>query len=95
MDARRGWGADVTRQGSCGGWVALNTILPYIQTHKQNSTSTSPIPTQTKKQIPQDVPCFRHPVVQLFMAGFLPFSAIYIELHYIFNSIWGHKARAA
>lgn len=25
------------------------------------------------------------------MAGFLPFSAIYIELHYIFNSIWGHK----
>jgi hypothetical protein len=39
------------------------------------------------------VPCFRHPVVQLFMAGFLPFSAIYIELHYIFNSIWGHKVR--
>lgn len=37
------------------------------------------------------MPCFRHPVAQLFMAGFLPFSAIYIELHYIFNSIWGHK----
>jgi hypothetical protein len=43
------------------------------------------------RQIPKDVPCFRHPVAQLFMAGFLPFSAIYIELHYIFNSIWGHK----
>ena len=26
-------------------------------------------------------------------AGFLPFSAIYIELHYIFSSIWGHKVR--
>jgi len=25
------------------------------------------------------------------MAGFLPFSAIYIELHYIFASLWGHK----
>lgn len=25
------------------------------------------------------------------MAGFLPFSAIYIELHYIFASMWGHK----
>jgi hypothetical protein len=25
------------------------------------------------------------------MAGFLPFSAIYIELYYIFASIWGHK----
>ena len=28
-------------------------------------------------------------------AGFLPFSAIYIELHYIFSSIWGHKVRRA
>jgi len=42
-------------------------------------------------QVPKDVPWFRHPLAQLFMAGFLPFSAIYIELHYIFNSIWGHK----
>ena len=25
------------------------------------------------------------------MAGFLPFSAIYIELHYIFASLWGLK----
>lgn len=51
-------------------------------------------PCRTKKvarEIPKDVPCFRHPLAQLFMAGFLPFSAIYIELHYIFNSIWGHK----
>jgi len=25
------------------------------------------------------------------VAGFLPFSAIYIELHYIFASMWGHQ----
>ncbi|CAL9758931.1 unnamed protein product [Musa acuminata subsp. burmannicoides] len=25
------------------------------------------------------------------MAGFLPFSAIYVELYYIFASVWGHK----
>ncbi len=30
---------------------------------------------------------------QMFMAGFLPFSAIYIELFYIFASVWGHKVR--
>ena len=30
-----------------------------------------------------------HPVVH--GAGFLPFSAIYIELYYIFASVWGHK----
>lgn len=29
----------------------------------------------------------------MIMAGFLPFSAIYIELYYIFASVWGHKAR--
>jgi hypothetical protein len=28
---------------------------------------------------------------QMLFAGFLPFSAIYIELHYIFVSVWGHK----
>ena len=26
-----------------------------------------------------------------YSAGFLPFSAIYIELYYIFASVWGHK----
>lgn len=27
----------------------------------------------------------------MFMSGFLPFSAIYLELHYIFASVWGHQ----
>ena len=40
--------------------------------------------------------CTHVPVVcgtshPLSAAGFLPFSAIYIELYYIFASIWGHK----
>ena len=26
----------------------------------------------------------------MLVAGFLPFSAIYIELYYIFTSVWGH-----
>lgn len=43
------------------------------------------------REVPKNTSWYRHPVVQLFMAGFLPFSAIYIELHYIFASIWGHK----
>ena len=25
------------------------------------------------------------------MAGFFPFSAIYIELYYVLSSIWGHR----
>lgn len=37
------------------------------------------------------MPWFREALPQMVMAGFLPFSAIYIELYYIFASVWGHK----
>jgi Endomembrane protein 70 len=50
-------------------------------------------PTRTTKvarEIPTDVPFYRGRIFQVLIAGFLPFSAIYIELHYIFASIWGH-----
>lgn len=43
------------------------------------------------RQVPKDIPWYRRHVAQMFMSGFLPFSAIYIELHYIFASIWGHQ----
>jgi len=36
-------------------------------------------------------PWYRSTVPQMCIAGFLPFTAIYIELFYIFTSIWGHK----
>ena len=49
--------------------------------------STNKVP----REVPQLQSWYRHPFAQLFMSGFLPFSAIYIELHYIFASIWGHK----
>ena len=42
------------------------------------------------RQIP-DPPIHRGAVAHVFVAGFLPFSAIYIELHYIFASMWGHR----
>jgi len=60
----------------------------------RNVTEEFKPPCRTNK-VPREVPpnnvWYKHPLIQLFMAGFLPFSAIYIELHYIFASIWGHK----
>jgi hypothetical protein len=46
--------------------------------------------TKVPREIPPS-PWYRQWPAQMFMAGFLPFSAIYIELHYIFASVWGHK----
>jgi len=51
-------------------------------------------PTRTTKvarEIPTEIPWYRDRPFQLVIAGFLPFSAIYIELHYIFASMWGHQ----
>lgn len=46
--------------------------------------------TKFPREIPP-LPWYRGTVPQMAMAGFLPFSAIYIELYYIFASVWGHK----
>jgi hypothetical protein len=51
-------------------------------------------PTRTTKvarEIPTEIPWYRGRPFQVLIAGFLPFSAIYIELHYIFASMWGHQ----
>jgi len=37
------------------------------------------------REIPE-VAWYRSSSLQVLLAGFLPFSAIYIELHYVFNS---------
>jgi len=60
----------------------------------RNRSSDFKAPTRTTKvarEIPTDVPWFRSTPFLMLIAGFLPFSAIYIELHYIFASIWGHQ----
>ena len=47
-------------------------------------------PTRTTKvarEIPTEIPWYRGRVFQILIAGFLPFSAIYIELHYIFAAM--------
>ena len=50
-------------------------------------------PCRTKLKPRQIPPCpwYRSSVAQFVVAGFLPFSAIYIEMHYIFTAVWGHK----
>ena len=50
-------------------------------------------PCRTNK-LPREIPALswhRSTGVQMILAGFLPFSAIYIELYYVFASVWGHQ----
>ncbi|KAG8493127.1 hypothetical protein CXB51_010624 [Gossypium anomalum] len=59
----------------------------------KNSKAEFQAPCRTTKyprEIPP-LPWYRSAVPQMAMAGFLPFSAIYIELYYIFASVWGHR----
>lgn len=46
--------------------------------------------TKYPREIPV-LPWYRSTGPQMLIAGFLPFSAIYIELYYVFASVWGHK----
>lgn len=50
-------------------------------------------PCKTSK-IPREIPrlrWYRGVLPQMTLAGLLPFSVIFIELYYIFASIWGHR----
>jgi hypothetical protein len=59
----------------------------------KNTRAEFAAPCRTNKyprEIPE-LPWYRGTVPQMVMAGFLPFSAIYIELYYIFASVWSLK----
>lgn len=64
-----------------GGIMGRNTVADFDAPCRTN---------KVPRQIPE-APWYRQGAIMMFMAGFLPFTAIYIELHYIFASVWGHK----
>merc|ERR1719162_1104327 len=66
-----------------GGMVAKNFAV-----HDFNAPTRT---TKVAREIPTEVPWYRGRFFQMIVSGFLPFSAIYIKLHYIFASMWGHQ----
>jgi len=66
-------------------------IIGSMRAKASNPTFDAPCKTnKVGREIPPTA-WYRSAIVQMFIAGFLPFSAIYIELHYIFASVWGHR----
>lgn len=74
-------------------WVLIGfplTVLGGIAGRRLSGTFDAPCRTKNfPREIPS-IPWYRTLPFQMLMAGFLPFSAIYIELFYIYSSVWGH-----
>jgi hypothetical protein len=75
-------------------WMLVSAPLTIIGgVIGKNSKVDFAAPCRTNKyprEVP-DLPWYRGTLPQMVMAGFLPFSAIYIELYYIFASVWSLK----
>jgi hypothetical protein len=75
-------------------WALVTTPLLVLGgIAGKNSKAEFQAPCRTTKY-PREIPLlpwYRKTLPQMAMAGFLPFSAIYIELYYIFASVWGHR----
>ncbi|GAB4814909.1 hypothetical protein N2152v2_001955 [Parachlorella kessleri] len=67
------------------------TVVGGILGKNARTEFTAPCRTNKYPREIPELPWYRSVVPQMLMAGFLPFSAIYIELYYIFASVWGHK----
>eukprot|EP01113_Clastostelium_recurvatum_P047774 TRINITY_DN857_c0_g1_i1.p1 TRINITY_DN857_c0_g1~~TRINITY_DN857_c0_g1_i1.p1 ORF type:complete len:600 (+),score=185.13 TRINITY_DN857_c0_g1_i1:51-1850(+) len=66
------------------------TVLGGIAGRRTAGTFEAPCRT---KNFPREIPpiqWYRSLPFQMVMAGFLPFSAIYIELLYVYSAVWGH-----
>jgi len=73
--------------------TVLGGIVGRRRSQKRAETTGRMFPCKTNRLARQVPSChwYQAPATQLLAVGFLPFSSIYIELHYIFNSIWGSK----
>uniref|UniRef100_A0A7S1G5G4 Transmembrane 9 superfamily member n=1 Tax=Bicosoecida sp. CB-2014 TaxID=1486930 RepID=A0A7S1G5G4_9STRA len=68
------------------------TVLGGIAGRNTAGDFEAPCRTAKAARVVEPVPFYRGAAASMLLSGFLPFSAISIELHYIFSSVWGHKA---
>ncbi len=64
-----------------GGIIGKNAAQPFAQ----------PCRTRKYKREVPPAPWYRSPIVLMLTTAFLPFTAIYTELYYVFSSMWSLK----
>ncbi|XP_041717460.2 transmembrane 9 superfamily member 1 [Coregonus clupeaformis] len=77
-----------------GAWVLVGfplTVIGGIVGKNQAGNFQAPCRTRNiARQIPTQ-PWYKHMAVHMAIGGFLPFSAISVELYYIFATVWGRE----
>mmetsp|Transcript_50499 Transcript_50499/g.98953 ORF Transcript_50499/g.98953 Transcript_50499/m.98953 type:complete len:572 (-) Transcript_50499:288-2003(-) len=74
-------------------WFFVGFPLTILGAIRGKMAEVVPYPCKTNaiaREMPPQ-PWYLFAPIHLLGAGILPFSAIYIELHYMFTSIWGHE----
>lgn len=75
-------------------WAFVTFPLTAYGAYKGSQKEVFEYPCKVKivpRPIPTDLPWYYHGAVQVGVSGFLPFMAIYVEVHTIFMSVWGHQ----
>ncbi|XP_076147189.1 transmembrane 9 superfamily member 1 [Alosa pseudoharengus] len=77
-----------------GAWMLVGfplTVIGGIVGKNRAGSFQAPCRTRNiPRQIPQQ-PWYKHTAVHMAIGGFLPFSAISVELYYIFATVWGRE----
>ncbi|XP_061522687.1 transmembrane 9 superfamily member 1 isoform X3 [Phycodurus eques] len=77
-----------------GAWVSVGfplTVIGGIVGKNRAGGFQAPCRTRNiPRQIPPQ-PWYKHAAVHMAIGGFLPFSAISVELYYIFATVWGRE----
>lgn len=75
-------------------WILVSVPLTVLGSIAGRHFATPFTPPCRTSVVPREVPSapwFRSGFASFIMSGFLPFSAIYIELYYLLGSLWGHR----
>jgi len=75
-------------------WALFSFPLGLYGAYKGSQMKIKPYPCSTRhiaRKLPQNLPWYYSTPAQIFIAGFLPFIAIYVEVHTLFMSVWGHQ----
>ncbi|ETO24005.1 EMP/nonaspanin domain family protein [Reticulomyxa filosa] len=75
-------------------WAFVTFPLTAFGSYRGDQAAIETYPCHIKKitkPLPDDLPWYHNNVLLALTAGFLPFMAIYVEVHTIFMSVWGHQ----